>query len=104
MLHILIGEDDFSIHQALEEIRKSAGDPAALMPNTTVLEGGKVTPEQLRAACDTVPFLADKRLVIVERLFERFEVKGKVSKKKSAAQPDPADPSTVACRSASVHA
>lgn len=84
MLHILIGEDDFSIHQTLEEIKKSAGDPAALMPNTTELEGAKVTPEQLRAACETVPFLADKRLVIIEGLFERFEPKGRAAKKRSS--------------------
>jgi DNA polymerase-3 subunit delta len=91
LLHILIGEDDFSIRQALEEIKKSAGDPAALMPNTTVLEGAKVTPEQLRAACETVPFLADKRLVIVESLFECFEPKGRNGKKKSTLKPDPAE-------------
>jgi DNA polymerase-3 subunit delta len=90
LLHILIGDDDFSIRQALEEIKKSAGDPAALMPNTTVFEGAKVTPEQLRAACETVPFLADKRLVIVEGLFERFEAKGRVSKKKSNNKTDEA--------------
>ncbi|MGD0779203.1 MAG: DNA polymerase III subunit delta [Dehalococcoidales bacterium] len=89
MLHILIGEDDFSIHQALEEIKKSAGDPAALMPNTTVLEGARVTLEQLRAACETVPFLTDKRMVVVEGLFERFEPKGRNGKKKSPPQPDP---------------
>ncbi len=81
MLHVLIGEDDFSIRQALEAIKKSTGDPAALMPNTTVLDGAKVTLEQLRAACETVPFLADKRLVIVEGLLERFEPKKKNSKK-----------------------
>jgi DNA polymerase-3 subunit delta len=84
LLHILIGGDDFSIRQALEDIRKAAGDPAALMPNTTVLEGVKVTPEQLRAACETVPFLADKRLVILEGLLERFEPKGRTGKKKSS--------------------
>jgi DNA polymerase-3 subunit delta len=91
LLHILIGEDDFSIRQALEEIKKSIGDPAALMPNTMVLEGRQVTPEQLRAACETVPFLADKRLVIVEGLLERFESKGKTARKKSSRQPEPAD-------------
>ncbi|OGO19210.1 MAG: DNA polymerase III subunit delta [Chloroflexi bacterium RBG_16_50_11] len=94
MLHVLIGEDDFSVRQALEAIKKSLGDPAALMPNTTVLEGGKVTPEQLRAVCETVPFLADKRLVIVEGLLEKFQPKGKNGKKKSSRQPDPAE----ACR------
>jgi DNA polymerase-3 subunit delta len=94
LLHILIGADDFSIHQALEAIKKSAGDPAALMPNTTLLEGSKVTPEQLRAACETVPFLADKRLVIVEGLLERFEPKKKNSRngsKKSTRQPSSAE-------------
>lgn len=87
MLHILIGEDDYSARQALEEIKKSIGDPSALMTNTTVLDGKQVTPEQLRAACETVPFLADKRLVIVEGLLERFEPKGKTGKKKSSRQP-----------------
>jgi DNA polymerase-3 subunit delta len=89
LLHILIGEDDFSIRQALGAIKKSAGDPAALMPNTTELEGTKVTPEQLRSVCETVPFLADKRLVIVEGLFERFEPKGKNGKKKTSRQSEP---------------
>jgi DNA polymerase-3 subunit delta len=89
LLHILIGEDDFSIHQALDAIKKSAGDPAALMPNTTELEGAKVTPEQLRAACETVPFLADKRLVIVEGLLARFEPKKKNGRKKSSRQAEP---------------
>ena len=88
MLHILIGEDNYSLRQALEEIKKSIGDPASLMPNTTVIEGAKVTPEQLRSACETVPFLADKRLVIVEGLLERFEPKGRAKKRKSPRQPD----------------
>lgn len=88
MLHILIGEDDYSLRQALEEIKKSIGDPTALMTNTTLLEGKQVTPEQLRAACETVPFLAEKRLVIVKGLLERFEPKGRTSKKKSSKQSD----------------
>jgi DNA polymerase-3 subunit delta len=88
LLHILVGADDFSLRQALEEIKKSIGDPTALMTNTTVLEGKAVTPEQLRAACETVPFLAGKRLVIVEGLLERFEAKGKTAKKKSSRQSD----------------
>jgi DNA polymerase-3 subunit delta len=91
LLHILIGEDDYSIRQALEEIKKGIGDPMALMTNTTVLEGKTVTPEQLRAACEIVPFLAEKRLVIVEELLERFEPKGRAPKKKVKNQNDQED-------------
>lgn len=89
MLHVLIGKDDFSLRQALEEIKKAIGDPSALMTNTTVLDGKTVTLEQLRNACETVPFLAEKRLVIVEGLLERFEPKGRVSRKKSSRQAEP---------------
>jgi DNA polymerase-3 subunit delta len=83
---VLVGEDDYSIRQALEEIKKAIGDATALMTNTTVLEGPQVTPEQLQAACQAVPFLADKRLVIVEGLLERFEPKGRPARKKSTRQ------------------
>jgi DNA polymerase III subunit delta len=81
LLHVFVGEDDFSIRQALEEIKKAIGDPAALVTNTTVLEGPSLSSDQLRAACQTVPFLADKRLVVVEGLLERFEPKARPRKK-----------------------
>lgn len=89
MLHIFIGEDDYSLRQALEEIKKSIGDADALMTNTTVLDGRSVTPEQLRGACDTMPFLAEKRLVIIEGLLERFEPKVKTGRKKASRQAAP---------------
>jgi DNA polymerase-3 subunit delta len=91
LLHILIGEDEFSLRQELEAIKRSIGDATAVMTNTTVFEGTQVTPEQLRAACETVPFLADKRLVIVAGLLERFEPRGRTGKKKSSRQPEPAE-------------
>jgi DNA polymerase-3 subunit delta len=85
LLHVLVGEDDFSIRQALDEIKKGIGDASALMTNTTVLDGQRVTPAELRAAAETVPFLADRRLVIVEGLLERFETKGKNNRKKTTS-------------------
>lgn len=81
MLHVLIGENDYSIRQALGGIKKTIGDATALMTNTTTLEGRQVTKEQLANACETVPFLAEKRLVIVEGLLERFEGPGRGKKK-----------------------
>jgi len=83
MLHVLIGEDDFSIRQSLEEIKKGIGDQTALMTNTTTLNGQHVTLDQLRVACETVPFLSEKRLVVVEGLLSRFEPRGKSGRKKA---------------------
>jgi len=83
-LHVLIGKDDFSIRQALEGIKKGIGDADALMSNTSVLDGRQVKLEQLKNACETVPFLSEKRLVIVEGLFERFSGQNKKGSKKAS--------------------
>ena len=82
MLYILLGPDDFSLHESLEEIKRGVGDQALLPANTTVLDGQQLPLAQLRSICETVPFLAEKRLVIVEGLLMRFEAKGKSSPQK----------------------
>ena len=68
MLYIMYGEDDFSIHESLTALKHEMGDEEALAANTIVLAGGEITPEYLINTCSTIPFLADKRLVIVEGL------------------------------------
>ncbi len=77
MLYILLGQDDFSRRQALEEIKMGEGDPTLLATNTTTLDGQQLTLDQLRAVCETAPFLAERRLVIVNGLLGRFEPKSK---------------------------
>ena len=85
MLYILSGQDDFSLTQSLEEIKRSIGDPTTLATNTTTLDGQQVTLDQLRTVCESLPFLAGRRLVIVKGLLERFEPKGKSSRQKRTA-------------------
>jgi DNA polymerase-3 subunit delta len=87
MLYILWGEDDFSLTRSLEEIKQGLGDRSLLAANTTVLDGQQVTLDQLRAVVGTVPFLAEKRLVIIEGLLGRFEVGGKPRRRKKTAPP-----------------
>ncbi len=82
MLHILLGQDDFSLHQSLEGIKGSLGDQALLAANTTTLDGQQLTLDQLRTVCETAPFLAERRLVIIKGLLERFEPRGKSSRQK----------------------
>ncbi|MFC1993028.1 DNA polymerase III subunit delta [Chloroflexota bacterium] len=86
MLYILNGQDDFSLRQSLEEIKRSIGDPELLATNTTTLDGQQLTIDQLRPVCETLPFLAEKRLVIVSGLLERFEPRGKAGRKKKTTQ------------------
>jgi len=73
LLYILSGEDDFSLTRFLGEIKGEIGDPSALGVSTTTLDGQQVTVEQLRPLCETVPFLTEKRLVIIRGLLTRFE-------------------------------
>jgi DNA polymerase-3 subunit delta len=77
LFYILYGEDDFSLRESLIEIKEVLGDETMVATNTTVLQGQSTTPEQLIATCDTIPFLAPKRLVIVEGLLGLFQQQGK---------------------------
>ncbi len=92
MLYILWGEDDFSLTRSLEEIKQGLGDQSLLMANTTVLDGQQVTLDQLRAVVETVPFLAEKRLVIIQGLLGRFEAGGKPRRRKKTASPAGKEP------------
>ncbi len=84
LLYILTGQDDFSRGEALAEIKKGIGEATLLAANTTILDGRQLTLEQLRGVCETVPFLAEKRLVVIEGLLGRFEAKGKLGKQQKA--------------------
>jgi len=86
LLYILSGQDDFSLNQALEQIKRSVDDQALLAASTATLDGQQVTLDQLRNVCETVPFLAEKRLVIIKGLLERFEGKGKARRQKKTTR------------------
>lgn len=87
MLYILYGEDDFSLRQALGELKESLGSPELLSVNTTVLDGQQVTWDELKNLCDTTPFLSQKRLIIVEGLLKRFEPQSKAKRRDRQAPP-----------------
>lgn len=72
MFYVLHGEDEFSRSETLAEMKAKMGDPAMADLNTTILDGSKVTLSELMHVCDAMPFLADRRLVIVEGLLTRL--------------------------------
>jgi DNA polymerase-3 subunit delta len=73
MLYILHGEDEFTRSEKLAEWKEKLGEPTIASLNTTVLDGRKVSLIDLIQACDTVPFMGRRRLVIVEDFWSRFE-------------------------------
>jgi DNA polymerase-3 subunit delta len=73
MLYILHGEDEFTRSEQLASWRARLGDPTTSSLNTVVLDGRKVTLPELVQACDALPLLGRRRLVIVEGFWARFE-------------------------------
>lgn len=84
MLYVLFGEDDFSRQQALNEIKSTIGDETALATNTTVLDAPQATVDQLRNVTEAMPFLAEKRLVIINGLLERFDPRASSGRRRKA--------------------
>jgi len=85
LIYILWGEDQFSLEEELRAIKESLGDASMLSTNTSVLEGKKLTRNVLKSVGETIPFLAEKRLVIIRGLLERFEPKDKSSRPKKSS-------------------
>lgn len=75
MFYILFGADDYSLKSRLAELKKGWGDVESLGMNTTLFEARHLTPGQLINACNSIPFMAANRLVIVDGLLGLFERK-----------------------------
>jgi DNA polymerase-3 subunit delta len=70
--YVLHGEDEFTRSETLADFKRRLGGSDTADLNTTVLDGKKLTLGELRHACDAIPFLADRRLVITEGLLSRL--------------------------------
>jgi len=75
MFYILYGLDDFSLSRYINQIKEGLGDPEMLEVNTSRLNGGKLTENELKNNCYAMPFLSPFRLVIVDGLLGQFEPK-----------------------------
>jgi DNA polymerase-3 subunit delta len=69
--YVFHGSDELTRAETLADFRSRLGPADMADLNTTLLDGRKVTLAELRHACDAIPFLAEKRLVVVEGLLAR---------------------------------
>ncbi len=76
MLYLYYGDDSYSLQQSLASL-KGTVEPEELRDiNVSVLDGARSRFEELAALCATVPFMSQKRVVIVVGLLSRFERRG----------------------------
>ncbi|MGE5603834.1 MAG: DNA polymerase III subunit delta [Nitrososphaerales archaeon] len=99
MIVLIHGPVELLRAEALAEAARTCGDDPELVElNTTRLDGGIVAPAELENACDTLPFLAERRLIVVNGLLARLAAppKGKAKPAEtvvgsSGAPPDKAN-------------
>ena len=68
--YILHGEDELTRSETLADLKARLGSPELAALNTTVFDDVKLA--ELRNTCDTVPFMTQRRMVIVNGLLSRL--------------------------------
>jgi DNA polymerase III subunit delta len=71
VLYIFSGPDTFSRAEAVANIKAKLDVDGMLQANTVEFDGRSVDVQALLSTCDTVPFLAEHRLVIVTDLLQQ---------------------------------
>src|SRR5262249_22090325 len=71
--HVLYGVDSFSRHEAVAAVRAELDVDGMLATNTNLLDGRRLTLEELTMVCDALPFLGAHRLVHVRGLLPRAD-------------------------------
>jgi DNA polymerase III subunit delta len=74
--YVLFGEDEYSLKAEVRAIRAKMGDPSLADLNTTQLDGKHTSAVEVLSLAGNLPFMGDKRLVIVEGLLTWLTRKG----------------------------
>ncbi len=72
MIYVIHGEEEFLRSRYLAEIKQRAGPPDLVALNTTELDGNHLSFSELQHATEAIPFLNERRLVIVRGLLKRL--------------------------------
>jgi DNA polymerase-3 subunit delta len=75
--YVFHGENAFAQGKTLGDLKRRLGDdPAMVSLNTMAFDGRTVSLAELEHACCTLPFLSNRRLVVVRGLIERLNEPG----------------------------
>ncbi len=73
MIQLLYGDDLVGVEEALAEFMANSGPEDLRDVNQLSLRADGLTPDSVAAAAFTMPFMTDRRLVVVKDLLTRFE-------------------------------
>jgi DNA polymerase-3 subunit delta len=90
-IYILYGEDTFSRDEQVLKLKERMREQAAGEHNLTELSGNDATVIGLRLAADAMPFLADRRMVLVRGLLARLSGRGGQRRSNRGRKPANAD-------------
>jgi len=91
MIYLFHGEDQFSIYEELKEMKVKIGSDDLVDVNTTELNGTTISLIQILETSAVIPFLAERRLVLVKGFLKRFGNKGEVDRDRDANKGSMAD-------------
>ena len=75
MNYLFYGDDKFSIYENIASLKDQVGGDDVSDVNVVAFAATNLSVSELLATCNTVPFLSNKRVVIVDGLLTRFERK-----------------------------
>lgn len=75
-VYLLHGLDEFGLTEYVNELKAQLGDPALATLNTNYFDGRTANLPEIRSLCGTMPFIAPRRLVLVEGWLTRLLGKG----------------------------
>ncbi len=75
VVYLLHGDNEFGIAQEIEAFTTQMGDPSIAGMNIARLDGRRANLDQLRNAAYAIPFLAERRLVVLSQPFGSFKSK-----------------------------
>ena len=93
MLYVIYGSDPLARRESFGKLKAELDRDGSLATNSATFDARQTTPQEVMAACDTVPFLGDRRLVVVEGLLQQGSrvKKGRKRAPSRAAKPEADD-------------
>jgi DNA polymerase-3 subunit delta len=74
VVYVFHGDDEFAISESIAELKSRLGDPSTVELNLTTLDGRSFSIEEFETAGKSIPFLAERRLTVLNHPLAYMQV------------------------------